>query len=134
MNVSSISSLSSLGSVDANHMRAAHAQAGRTKLLEQLTSQQPTGGKQGVGGNAADQSQLRERFDAFVGESFYSQMLQSLHKTVGKTPYFSGGRAEEAFQGQLDQVMSEKMAKNNGHDFSGSMFDLFNLQLQGGRK
>jgi Rod binding protein len=127
-------SLSSLGSADASQMRNAHAQAGRLKLLGQLSAQQPSTGSNGINADAADKSEVREKFDAFVGESFYSQMLKEMHKTVGKTPYFSGGRAEEAFQGQLDQVLSEKMAKANGNQFSGAMYDLFNLQMQGGRK
>jgi hypothetical protein len=86
------------------------------------------------GAGTVDQSQLREKFDSFVGESFYGQMLQAMHKTVGKPAYFSGGRAEEMFQGQLDQVLSEKMTKANGGSLSASMFDLFNLQTTGGRK
>ena len=77
---------------------------------------------------------MREKFDSFVGESFYGQMLQAMHKTVGKPAYFHGGRAEEMFQGQLDQVLSEKMTKANGGSLSDSMFDLFNLQTTGGRK
>jgi hypothetical protein len=86
------------------------------------------------GAGTVDQSQLREKFDSFVGESFYGQMLQAMHKTVAKPAYFSGGRAEEMFQGQLDQVLSEKMTKANGNSLSASMFDLFNLQTTGGRK
>lgn len=86
------------------------------------------------GASTVDQSQLREKFDSFVGESFYGQMLQAMHKTVAKPAYFSGGRAEEMFQGQLDQVLSEKMTKANGNSLSASMFDLFNLQTTGGRK
>jgi hypothetical protein len=87
-----------------------------------------------TGAGTVDQSQLREKFDSFVGESFYGQMLQAMHKTVGKPAYFNGGRAEEMFQGQLDQVLSEKMTKANGGSLSASMFDLFNLQTTGGRK
>ena len=50
-------------------------------------------------------------------------MLQAMHKTVGKSPYFNGGRAEEAFQGQLDQVMSQQMTKADDGKMSGNMFD-----------
>jgi hypothetical protein len=127
-------SLSSLGSADASQMRSAHEHAGRLKLLGQLSAGEQTSGSNGINADAADKSQMREKFDAFVGESFYGQMLKEMHKTVGKTPYFSGGHAEEAFQGQLDQVLSEKMAKANGNQFTGAMYDLFNLQMHGGRK
>ena len=71
---------------------------------------------------------VRETFDSFVGETFYGQMLQSLRKTVGKTPYFNGGRGEEVFRSQLDQTLAQSMAKANANQFTGSMFELFNLQ------
>ncbi|HVA44948.1 MAG TPA: rod-binding protein [Pirellulales bacterium] len=71
---------------------------------------------------------LREAFDQFVGETFYGQMLASMRKTLGKPAYFHGGRAEEIFQGQLDQVLGEQMAKANADSFTGPMFHLFTLQ------
>ena len=72
--------------------------------------------------------QLREAFDQFVGETFYGQMLSSMRKTLGKPAYFHGGRAEEIFQGQLDQVLGEQLAKASADSFTGPMFDLFSLQ------
>jgi peptidoglycan hydrolase FlgJ len=71
---------------------------------------------------------LREAFDQFVGETFYGQMLSSMRKTLSKPAYFHGGRAEEVFQGQLDQVLGEQMAKANAKDFTDPMFKLFSLQ------
>ena len=72
--------------------------------------------------------ELKEKFDQFVGETFYGQMLKSMHKMTGKPAYFHGGRAEEAFQGQLDQVLSEKMTQATAGTFTGPMYDLFTLQ------
>ena len=74
------------------------------------------------------QPTLRQAFDSFVGETFYSQMIKSMRSSVGKAPYFHGGRTEDAFQSQLDQVLSEKLTENSATKFSGPMFDLFNLQ------
>ena len=71
--------------------------------------------------------QLREAFDAFVGEVFFGQMLKSMRKTLGKPPYFHGGRAEEVFQQQLDQVLAEKLAQTSADKFTGPMFELFTL-------
>ena len=71
--------------------------------------------------------ELREKFDSFVGETFFSQMLSSMRKTVEKPAYFHGGRAEEVFQGQLDQMLSQEMTKASAGQFSGPMFDLFML-------
>lgn len=75
-----------------------------------------------------NQTELRETFDQFVGEAFYGQLLGAMRKTVGKPAYFYGGRAEEIFQGQLDQTMAEEMTKASADSFSGPMFELFNLQ------
>ncbi len=78
-------------------------------------------------GAGASSRQLREAFDAFVGEVFFGQMLKSMRKTLGKPPYFHGGRAEEIFQQQLDQVLAEKLAKSSAEQFTGPMFELFTL-------
>jgi peptidoglycan hydrolase FlgJ len=73
------------------------------------------------------QKDLREAFDSFVGETFYGQMLKEMRKTVHKCPYFDGGRAEEIFRGQLDQKLSQNLAKSGANSFSGPMFELFAL-------
>jgi Rod binding domain-containing protein len=75
---------------------------------------------------AADPS-LRKAFDSFVGEAFFAQTLKSMRKTLGKPAYFHGGRAEEAFQQQLDQVLAEKLSSASGDKLSGPMFELFTL-------
>jgi Rod binding domain-containing protein len=87
--------------------------------------------KQGADLTAADKKtkDTREAFDAFVGQTFYGQMLKSLRKSVGKAPYFDGGRTEEIFRGQLDQTLSEKMSKSSAGKFTGPMFDHFSLQV-----
>jgi peptidoglycan hydrolase FlgJ len=77
---------------------------------------------------SASPSETRKSFDSFVGETFYGQMLASMRKTVGKAAYFDGGRAEEIFKGQLDQVISQKLAESTAQSFTGPMFDLFSLQ------
>jgi hypothetical protein len=134
----------SVGSVSA---RADHTLAAQARLVNQylanqqsspapgsqmadLTTATPTTGAAQATGGSTDQGQVREKFDAFVGQSFYGQLLHEMHKTVGKVHYFNGGRAEEAFQGQLDQVLSENMAKANAGQFTGPMFELFNAQTQ----
>ncbi len=77
---------------------------------------------------SSDDSKLREAFDSFVGQTFFSQMISSMRKTVGKSAYFHGGRAEEIFQSQLDQVLSERMAEVSADQFTGPMFELFTMQ------
>lgn len=75
-----------------------------------------------------EQAELRQAFDAFVGEVFFGQMLESMRKSLGKPAYFHGGRAEEVFTSQLDQVLAEQMTAASAHQFSGPMFELFNLE------
>jgi hypothetical protein len=77
-----------------------------------------------------DSPELREAFDGFVGEMFYGQMMEAMRSTVGEAAYFHGGRAEEIFQGQLDQVMSEKLADATANSFTGPMYELFTLGRQ----
>ena len=69
-------------------------------------------------------SELRTAFDSFVGETFYSQMIKSMHKMHSKPAYFHGGHAEEMFQTQLDQNMVERMSKTSAKSFSDPMYEL----------
>lgn len=77
---------------------------------------------------AKSSPELRQAFQRFVGETFYGQMLGAMRKTVGKPAYFHGGRAEEIFQGQLDQVLGEQLAKASAAQLADPMFQLFALQ------
>ena len=77
---------------------------------------------------AADQAALRQTFESTFGQTLFSQMLKSMRKTVGKPAYFHGGRGEEVFQRQLDQVFAEKMSRSTASRFVGPMYDLFALQ------
>lgn len=84
-----------------------------------LTKPRPTHGE-----NPA----LREAFQDFVGQTFYGQLLSAMRKTVDKPAYFHGGRTEEIFQNQLDQVLSEKLSDASAKSFTEPMFQLFTLQ------
>ena len=77
--------------------------------------------------SAAQPSTLKEAFGQFVGETFYGQMIKSLRSSLDKPAYFHGGRAEEVFQSQLDQVMVEKLTESSVEKFAGPMFELFTL-------
>ncbi|PQO30708.1 hypothetical protein C5Y96_14705 [Blastopirellula marina] len=80
-------------------------------------------------GTAAPQGQLREKFDQFVGESMFGQMLKSMRESVGKPAYFHGGRAEEVFQSQLDQLLVEKISDASAEQISQPMFELFTANM-----
>ena len=76
---------------------------------------------------AAPRSEVRQAFDDFVGQTFFSQLLAEMRKSVAKPAYLHGGATEEIFQGQLDQVLSEKLSAATAEQFSGPMFELFML-------
>jgi peptidoglycan hydrolase FlgJ len=66
--------------------------------------------------------EVRDVFRKFVGEAFFGQMLKAMRSTQGKPAYFHGGHAEEVFQGQLDQMMSEKMTEASADQIADPMF------------
>ncbi|MCC6123433.1 MAG: rod-binding protein [Pirellulales bacterium] len=75
-----------------------------------------------------DETELRQAFDSFVGETFFGQMLKAMRKSVGKPAYFHGGRGEEIFQEMLDQTLAEDIARASADQFTGPMFELFTMQ------
>lgn len=77
----------------------------------------------------ADDQQVRETFHRFVGRAMFGQLLGAMRKTVGKPAYFHGGRAEEIFQHQLDDVLAEKLTQASAATFSEPMYQLFRLGL-----
>jgi hypothetical protein len=76
----------------------------------------------------ANDTELREAFQDFVGQTFYGQLFKTMRQSVGKPAYFHGGRGEEVFQAQLDQILAERMAESSAESFTGPMYDLFTLQ------
>ncbi len=66
--------------------------------------------------------EVRDTFRKFVGEAFFGQMLKSMRSTQGKPAYFHGGKGEEVFQSQLDQVMSEEMTEASADTLADPMF------------
>ena len=79
-------------------------------------------------GSSAENPALRKAFDQFVGETFYGQMLKTMRKSQTKPAYFNGGRAEEVFTQQLDQVLTKKLAETGANKLSGPMYNLFTQQ------
>ncbi len=76
-----------------------------------------------------DDAELREAFHSFVGQTFFGQLLKAMRKTLDKPAYFHGGRAEEIFQQQLDQVLGEKLSEASAATLSEPMYELFRAGL-----
>ena len=73
-------------------------------------------------------SELEEKFTEFVGQTLFGSMLASMRKTLGKPAYMHGGRTEEVFQKQLDQLLVEDLTEASADSIASPMFDLFNMQ------
>jgi hypothetical protein len=100
---------------------------GQSALMAAQAAKEPSSG--GLKNTASQNNpELRKAFDAFVGQTFYGQMLQSMGKTVGKPAYMYGGRTEEVFREKLNEVMADKLSQASAETFTGPMFELFSLQ------
>jgi len=73
----------------------------------------------------ASKEKLKSTFQDFTAGTFYKEMLKSLRKMHNKPAYFYGGRAEEIFQGQMDQQVAETMAHSKGSQISDPLFKGF---------
>ena len=71
---------------------------------------------------------LKEAFQDFVGQTFFGEMIKSFRTTQQPSKYFHGGRAEEIFQGQFDQVLTEKLSDASAEKISDPMYELFMLK------
>lgn len=76
-----------------------------------------------------NQPELKEAFQDFVAGTFYKQMFKAFRSAQNNPAYFHGGQAEEMFQEQLDQTLSEDLAKGQGSAFADSLFSAFSRQL-----
>lgn len=79
----------------------------------------------------SNSTELKEAFSDFVGQTFFGQLIASMRKTVEKPAYFHGGRAEEVFQGQLDQILTERISDASREQFAEPMYELFLMQRPG---
>ena len=73
---------------------------------------------------AAD-AEAKETFQEILGELLFGQLLKSMRRTVDKPAYFHGGRGEEVFTQQFDQVLAQKMSRSAGEQFLGPMYELW---------
>lgn len=111
-----------IASVNSSIWESATASRNKPQTPASLSASQQSGN------DAPGDGELRDAFDSFVGETLFSQMLKAARKTQNKPAYFHGGRAEEMFQQQLDQVLAEKIADSDGGKYSDAMYELFTMK------
>ena len=73
---------------------------------------------------AEEDKKLRDVLHQVVGQTLFGQMLKAMRATQEKNHYFDGGRAEEIFQSQLDQVLVERMTQATSRSLSEPMYKL----------
>jgi Rod binding domain-containing protein len=81
-----------------------------------------TAGAQLVNQSPNSKDKMQSTFQDFAAGTFYKEMLKSLHKMHGKPAYVYGGRAEEIFQGQMDQQIAEEMAHSKGSSIADPLY------------
>ena len=67
--------------------------------------------------------ELKRLYQQSIGGTFFRQMMKALRSSTGQAAYFNGGQAEKIFQGQLDELMIEKLSEASGGIFSDAMFE-----------
>lgn len=100
----------------------------RHNPIDTAAIQQPLPEAPRLGRQDQEDSELGDAFGSFVGQTLFGQMFKAMRKTVGEPAYFHGGRGEEIFREQLDQVLAEKMSNVCSDKFSQPMFELFSLK------
>ncbi len=108
----------------ANLSPAAAAGKSEPPATEQLAAP-AAGPAESLGETAETVGETQKAFRDFVGQTLFGQMLKSMRSTVGKPAYLHGGKTEEVFQQQMDQVLVEKMSDASADQIADPMFELF---------
>lgn len=64
----------------------------------------------------AAERKVRETLNQAYGTVFYGTLLKQLRASSLKGEYMHGGRGEDVFQAQLDQVLVERISDARGFD------------------
>src|SRR5258708_1858509 len=98
-------------------------------FLAELQSQGGTKVKTPAKGQLA----VREKFQDFVGGTFYKEMLKALRAAQKPSKYLHGGQAEKIFQGQMDQQIAEDLAHQYAGHLAAPLFESYSRQSLSGR-
>lgn len=78
---------------------------------------------------SALQKDVRRSIGEFVGGVFYGMILKQMQASPFKTKYLSGGRAEEAFAGQLALELSKRLGRSVSDPVANKMYASFAARL-----
>ena len=68
---------------------------------------------------------LKQAADEIVGSIFYGTMLRQIRSSAFKGKYGHGGRGEEVFQAQLDQIFAKEMGRSKNANISEAIVDRY---------
>jgi Rod binding domain-containing protein len=74
------------------------------------------------------EDEVKARFQDFVAGTFYKEMVKALRSAQRPPRYLYGGQAEQIFQGQLDQVLTDELARSHGGRIAGGLYELYARQ------
>jgi hypothetical protein len=75
---------------------------------------------------ARKKAEYQQKFGEVLAETLYGVMFKAVRESAHKSVYFNGGRAEQVFGQQLDQLLAEKMGRRDAAKFS-NLSSLANL-------
>jgi Rod binding domain-containing protein len=73
--------------------------------------------------------ELRDVADRVVGSVFYNTLLQQMRSSTLKGEYGHGGRGEEVFQAQLDQVLADRSGQATSTSLSDAIVRRYERQV-----
>ena len=73
----------------------------------------------------ARQKDLREAINQVIGSVFFGPLMQSMRSSTLKSDIGHGGRGEEIFSAQLDQILVERAGSATSYELGNVLFDRF---------
>lgn len=73
-----------------------------------------------MSGKRAD---MRKNVGEFVGNIFYGTLIRQMQASSLKTKYMHGGRAEDAFQGQLGIELAQRLGRSLNSPVADKLFN-----------
>lgn len=75
-------------------------------------------------------TRLRQATDQLVGSVFYGALLKNMRASGLRGEYGHGGRGEEVFAAQLDQILAEQAGRARGYDLSDAIMGQLDRQVR----
>lgn len=97
----------------------------RLRPIAPPSSEAPADHPLGPAGRDEAIDELRDTVNKVVGTVFYEPLLRSTRNSSLRADIGHGGRGEEVFQGQLDQILAERVGLASGGSLSQSLVDRF---------